>query len=120
MSIVIVLVFTGLTIRLWDLETGQELRCFTGHTDIVYCLAFSRDGRRFLSGGHDKTVRLWDVNSGQELRRSGFLGVQVVPMSDATRLARDVPGGVGVLVQTLVSLVDSGLVIVMRPGRTIS
>jgi pimeloyl-ACP methyl ester carboxylesterase len=39
---------------------------------------------------------------GQELRRSGFLGVQVVPVPDATRTARDVPGGVGVLVQTLV------------------
>jgi pimeloyl-ACP methyl ester carboxylesterase len=39
---------------------------------------------------------------GQELRRSGFLGVQVVPVPDAARSARDLPGGVGVLVQTLV------------------
>jgi pimeloyl-ACP methyl ester carboxylesterase len=39
---------------------------------------------------------------GQELRRSGFLGVQVVPIPDATRIAGDLPGGVGVLVQTLI------------------
>src|SRR5687767_13417928 len=40
------------TLRLWDVEKGTEQRRFDGHTASVR-LAFSRDGRRALSGGWD-------------------------------------------------------------------
>src|SRR6185437_5273292 len=28
------------TVRLWDLATGKELRCFNGHTSVVESVAF--------------------------------------------------------------------------------
>jgi hypothetical protein len=56
-------------VRLWDVESGQEMKRFQGHTDTVRCVAFSSDGRRALSGSWDKTVRLWDVETGSELQR---------------------------------------------------
>jgi WD40 repeat protein len=59
------------TIRLWDLETGKEVRRFEGHTDKVRAVAFSPDGNRAVSGGlfSDPTVRVWDVEGGRELSR---------------------------------------------------
>ena len=56
------------TVRLWDAASGNEIRCFRGHTSFVTTVAFSPDGQRAVSGSHDRTVRLWDVRSGRELR----------------------------------------------------
>src|SRR5262249_28594855 len=47
--------------RLWDVETGLELRQWQAHLDEVDCVAISPDGRRALSGGRDWAVRLWDL-----------------------------------------------------------
>ena len=57
------------TLRLWDADTGKELRVFEGHTNIVLAAALSPDGKRVLSGSADTTVRLWDADTGKELRQ---------------------------------------------------
>src|SRR5262249_18653372 len=37
-----------------------------GHTDIVYGVAYSPDGKRLASASNDKTVKVWDVQTGQQ------------------------------------------------------
>jgi WD40 repeat protein len=54
-------------LRLWDVATGKEIRCFHGHSAAVTNVAFSPDGCRALSCSRDKTMRLWDVATGREL-----------------------------------------------------
>jgi WD40 repeat protein len=54
-------------IDVWELRTRRRLATFTGHTDLVTCLAFAPDGSRLASGGNDKAVKVWDVADGQEL-----------------------------------------------------
>jgi WD40 repeat protein len=49
------------TMHLWDLEARQQLHSFTGHTDVVLCVAFAPDGRHAISGSADRTLRLWDL-----------------------------------------------------------
>jgi len=56
------------TVRLWDIETGKELRRFIGHRKGVWSVEFSPDSRYALSGGQDKTLRLWDVETGKLIR----------------------------------------------------
>ena len=60
---------TDRTLRLWDIESGKELRRFTGHSDWVSSTAILRDGRRALSSSYDQTLRLWDMETSAELCR---------------------------------------------------
>jgi hypothetical protein len=53
------------TIKLWDAETGQELRTLKGDL-YVESVVFSPDGRRLAAGGG--TLKLWDAESGREIR----------------------------------------------------
>lgn len=55
-------------LRMWDVNSGEEVRVFNGHTDGVGCLAISTDGTRVLSGSWDLSMRLWDQESGKEIR----------------------------------------------------
>jgi hypothetical protein len=57
----------GFVVRLWDLDTGKEVRRFTGHTGRVTGFAVSADGRRLLTSSLDGTVRFWDVDAGRSL-----------------------------------------------------
>ena len=54
---------------LWDVETGEMLRVFRGHTTVVGELAISPDGRTALSGGWGEELILWDMETGEVIRR---------------------------------------------------
>lgn len=43
---------------------GTLLRTLTGHTDKVYCVAFSPDGQTIASGSQETSVRLWRASEG--------------------------------------------------------
>jgi WD40 repeat protein len=55
------------TLRLWDVESGQELHRM--QTPSPTCVAFAPNGRRAVSGGADRTVRLWDLEDGKATHR---------------------------------------------------
>ena len=55
------------TVRVWDLDTGQQQAQLSGHDGPVAAVAVSADGRRAVSGSGDGTVRAWDLQEGLEL-----------------------------------------------------
>jgi WD40 repeat protein len=56
-------------VRIVDVEANRDLRRCIGHTASVWCVAFSPDGTRILSGSKDGSVRLWDVSTAREIQR---------------------------------------------------
>jgi len=55
------------SVRIWDAESGEQLRQLDGHGSSVWSVAFSLDGKRVVSGSSDNSVRIWDSESGEQL-----------------------------------------------------
>ena len=57
----------GGMVYLWDLKHSEKPRSLIEHTDHIWALAFSPDGKKLASGSSDKTTRLWDVEACEEI-----------------------------------------------------
>jgi WD40 repeat protein len=55
---------TNKTAQLWNADTAQLVRTYTGHEAGVSSVAFDASGTRLLTASADRTVRVWDVHTG--------------------------------------------------------
>ena len=80
------------TLKVWDVDSGRELRTLHGHVEWIFGVALSGDGRIAVSASKDKTLKVWDVESGRELRTlTGHSGqVTAVALSTDGRRAASV------------------------------
>ena len=67
--------------KVWDLNSGQELRTLSGHRNWVTALAVTADGRVVSGSDPDGTVKVWDLNSGRELRTLEGHGGRVMALA---------------------------------------
>jgi transducin (beta)-like 1 len=49
------------TVRLWDVERGVCQSTLVKHSEPVYSVAFSPDGRLLATGSFDKAIHIWDI-----------------------------------------------------------
>ncbi|CAF0996889.1 unnamed protein product [Adineta ricciae] len=53
------------TVRLWDVERGTCQSTLVKHTEPVYSVSFSPDGRLLATGSFDKAIYIWDIARGE-------------------------------------------------------
>lgn len=52
-------VAAGERVLIYGSKDGTLLNTLKAHKDVVNCVAYAKDGRKFASGGADKTVIVW-------------------------------------------------------------
>jgi serine/threonine protein kinase len=77
------------TIKLWSVNTGEEIATLANHSWSVTALTFDSTGEILISGSKDKTIKLWQVSNREEIATlsghdDSLTAVAVVP--DAARL----------------------------------
>ncbi|ETO08987.1 hypothetical protein RFI_28400 [Reticulomyxa filosa] len=66
--------FTGHTVRVWDVDNNKQIQSFNGHSSFVYCVKFSsyhyHNHRQnvICSSSHDNTIRFWDFKCNKQLQ----------------------------------------------------
>uniref|UniRef100_A0AAR2JAU3 Coronin n=1 Tax=Pygocentrus nattereri TaxID=42514 RepID=A0AAR2JAU3_PYGNA len=60
-----------MTVRLWDLDTGNEVRKLSGHQDQIFGMAWSPNGKFLATVCKDGKVRLYDPRKSAEPIQEG-------------------------------------------------
>ena len=59
---------TFVLVQIWDITQNRMRVVFKRHMDEVNSIAFSPDGRSFVSGSDDNSVRIWNIRDGSSKR----------------------------------------------------
>ncbi|KAG6540877.1 hypothetical protein Mapa_017752 [Marchantia paleacea] len=70
---------------MYDAADGDLLHSLKGHKDAVYCVVYSRDGKRFASGGADRTIIIWTHKAEGILKYSHGDSVQCLSYNPVTQ-----------------------------------
>ena len=75
----------GTRVLVYDAASGELLHSLKGHKDTLYCVAYARDGKRFASGGADKTIIIWTSKAEGILKFSHNDTIQCLSYNPATQ-----------------------------------
>ena len=69
----------------YDAVNGDLLHSLKGHKDTLYCVAYSRGGKRFASGGADNTIIIWTSKAEGILKYSHNDSIQCLAYNSVTQ-----------------------------------
>ena len=75
----------GSRVLVYDPIEGDLLHSLKGHKKTLYCVAYAKDGKRFASGGEDKTVIIWTSKAEGILKYSHNDSIQCMSYNPVTQ-----------------------------------
>ncbi|NWZ41364.1 CORO7 protein, partial [Brachypodius atriceps] len=60
-----------MTVRIWELSAGREVLCLQGHTDQIFSMAWSLDGKKLATVSKDGRIRLYEPRRSSQPQQEG-------------------------------------------------
>ena len=54
-----------------DAAAPGVIATLKGHSEAIYCVAFTPDGKHVVTGSGDHTIKVWDSATGKEIKSFG-------------------------------------------------
>jgi intraflagellar transport protein 122 len=83
----------GTQILVYNCQTGDLINTLKAHKDTIYALDYSPDGKRFASGGADKTVIIWHSGLEGMLKYQHTEPIQAITHNPLTNHVTSVTSG---------------------------
>lgn len=79
-----------LTVKLWDIEKGQEKQALQGFLDFIQSISWNYNGSLLATTCRDKKLRIFDIRSGNVVQEAsshqGIKGSRVAWLGDTDRI----------------------------------
>ncbi|HXJ60670.1 MAG TPA: DUF1553 domain-containing protein [Verrucomicrobiae bacterium] len=80
-------------VRLVRVADGRIVRSWRAHSDSIFDLDFSRDGKQLVTAGGDKLIKIWDVGTQKETARLEGHSALVLGVAFNTNATQVLSGG---------------------------
>eukprot|EP01107_Rhizomastix_libera_P010727 TRINITY_DN27_c0_g1_i1.p1 TRINITY_DN27_c0_g1~~TRINITY_DN27_c0_g1_i1.p1 ORF type:complete len:452 (+),score=116.56 TRINITY_DN27_c0_g1_i1:25-1380(+) len=78
------------TVKLWDIEKGEEMFSTGGHTDLISTVCWNGDGSQLVTGCRDKKLRIIDPRGqtilGETICHQGVKGLRALWMPNKDKI----------------------------------
>lgn len=68
-------------VKVFEVDTGEFVKAFEGHTHHALGVAWSDDGKLLASCGADEVIKVWNFETGEQQRTIGGFGKQVTSIT---------------------------------------
>lgn len=69
------------TIKIWEFNSGRELKTLIGHHNYVYQVLFTSDGKQLVSASRDRHIYFWDISSGEIIKTFHYPDESIVSIA---------------------------------------